>query len=381
MLAVFLGILSLLIFAKPVIAGEPPIQTNPDNNSTVSSPTLNWQTPLYQICLSNDAYRVQVDDNPSFPSSSIYRNVYTKNTYYTPQLTSGTWYWRVMARDETCNNWSAWSNVWSFTLETSTSPTPSITSSPAPTTTPAPSSPNPTNTPISSSFTISNIPSQINSDESFIVSVNLSLPNNPSTKFYLKGAFKKADTANYFGQTLVSGSWIKNGSSYSSQFPLTSDSFGNWSGSLEIKPDSGDSGFNGTGDYIFKVARYTNSGSGPSWSDETTIKIISKDNNQGDDIPIKNNSSITNPPATSPAVKIKPTTSPRSKSYDRLVYHSASVAGAKASASASASSSPTIELKDQKRINPFLWVGLIFILIGVGSIGYIYLKKNGKLPF
>lgn len=376
MFAIFLGLLGLLIFVKPVIAGEPPIQTNPGNNSTVSSSTLNWQTPAYPVCLNNDTYRVQVDDDPSFPSSSIYRNVYTKNTYYTPQLTLGTWYWRVMARDETCNNWSNWSTVWSFTLTTSTpapTPTQTVTASP----TPSASSSTP---PSSSSFTISNIPSQINSDQSFSIIVNLSMPDNPLTNFYLKGAFKKPDGSNYFGLTKVSGNWIKNGSSYSNQYQITTDSSGNWSGNLEIEPDNDDSGFTGSDDYIFKVGRYTSSGSGPTWSNESTIKIISTESGEGGNL--TNDSSPTISPSSSPSfVKTKTTASSQSKSYDGLVYHSASVAGAKASASASASSSPTVELKDQKRINPFLWVGLIFILIGVGSIGYIYLKKNGKIPF
>lgn len=365
--------LFFLFGVRSASAGEAPILLNPANDSTVSSSSLNWQTPAYPVCLNNNAYRVQVDDDPSFPSSSIYRNIYTKNTSYAPQLTLGTWYWRVMARDETCNNWSNWSTVWSFTLTTST-PTPIPTQTPISTPSPTPSS----STQSTSSFLVSNIPSQINSDQSFNVSVNLSLPDNPNTNFYLKGAFKKPDSSNYFGLTKVSDSWVKNGSSYSSQNQITADNSGSWSGNLEVKPDSDDSGFTGSREYIFKVGRYTSSGSGPTWSNESTIKIISTENSQGE-------TSTTTPtpkanPSTSPSAKTK-TTSPQSKSYDTLVYHSASVAGVKASASASASALPEVSVKNQKQINPIIWVGLVFILIGAGSIGYIYLRKNGKIPF
>lgn len=138
-----LTFLFLFFRAGSALAGDPPALINPPNNSTVSSSKLQWQTPSYPICSSYDAYRVQVDDNSAFPSSSVYRDTYTSNTYYTPQLTLGTWYWRVMARDETCKKWSSWSNTWSFIL---TSSTPASTPVPTPTFKPSPSAvstPNP----------------------------------------------------------------------------------------------------------------------------------------------------------------------------------------------------------------------------------------------
>lgn len=137
---------------------------------------------------------------------------------------------------------------------------------------PSPSS----STSLTSSFTISNVPTQINSDESFIANINLSLPTNPNTKFYLKGAFKKPDTSNYFGLTKVSSSWMGNSNSYTDQLSITTDSAGNWSGNLEVKPDPFDSGYNGSGTYFFKVGRYSESGSGPTWSNEVSLNINAK---------------------------------------------------------------------------------------------------------
>lgn len=246
-------------------------------------------------------------------------------------------------------------------------PIPSPTFSLSPTPTPSP-------TPKLSSFTISNIPSQINSDQSFNVPINLSLPDNGNTNFYLKGAFKKSDSSNYFGQTKVSGSWVKNGSSYSNQFPITTDSSGSWSGNLEIKPDNEDSGFIGTDDYIFKIGRYTSSGSGPTWSNESTIKITSQENSQGE------TSANTFVPTTT-SLQVKTFTPNPTKNYDRLSYRIASVAAATTSATLSASTSTGISVKGQRQTSLLIWTGLIFIFAGAGSIGYIYLKSNGKIPF
>ena len=373
MLAIFLLLLGLL-FAKPVFAGEPPTQTSPENNSTVSSSSLSWQAPSYPVCLTYSSYRVQVDDDPSFPSSSIYRNNYTKNTYYTPQLPLGTWYWRVMVRDATCNNWSDWSNVWSFTLQSEPSPTPT----PTPTSTPTPSSTSAgsTSSSSSSSFTISNTPQQVNSNQAFTVSVNLSLPNDPNNTFYIKGAFKKVGSSNYFGLTKVGPSWTKNGASYSQQLSITTDVSGNWSGNLEIQPDSEDSGFEGTGDYIFKVGRYTSAGSGPTWSNESNIKIVSTvSRDQGGTLTSTANttSSTINPSTTPSSVKNKIITSPKPKSYKELVYHTATVAAA----TASANPSPNVQVKSQRQlINIVPWIGGALIIFGIGSLIFIYLRNR-----
>jgi len=353
----------------PVFAGEAPTLLTPSNNSTVTSSRLGWQTPSYSLYSSNP-YRIQVDDDPFF--STLNKDYYTNNTYYTPTLSFGTWNWRAKAKDAS-GVWSEWSNIWSFVLTNST-PSPSPIQSQSPT--PIPSS---TSTIVqsTSSFTISNVPSQINSDQSFNVSVNLSLPSNPNTNFYLKGAFKKTDSSNYFGFTKVSESWVKNGSSYSDQYLITTDSSGNWSGNLEIRPDPDDSGFTGSDDYLFKVGRYISSGSGPTWSNESTITITATENSDQDSTSTSTSDtpfSTTNP--STPSVKTTINTSIQPKNYDKIIYHIASVAAATASATPSA-----IEVKNQRQTNPFLWIGLIFIFAGVGLLGYIYIKYNAKIHF
>lgn len=124
-----------------------------------------------------------------------------------------------------------------------------------------------------SSFTVSNVPVGISSDQMLNANVNLVLPSNPNTSYYLKGAFVSSGGSNYFGQTKVGGSWVKNSTSYSSQLPITTDSSGNWNGNIVVMVDPLDSGYTGSGSYIFKVAKYSTSGSSLVWSNESIVNV------------------------------------------------------------------------------------------------------------
>lgn len=159
----------------------------------------------------------------------------------------------------------------------SPTPSPTPTSTPVPTSTPSPTpapTPTPTPTPTSqASFTISEIPSQINSDQAFSAKVTLVVPNNPNTEYYMKGAFKKVGGNRYFGLTKTTVDWIEYGDENTDQYKITTDGSGKWSGNLEIKPDINDKDYKGQGDYVFKVGRLTSSGSSPIWSNEREIKI------------------------------------------------------------------------------------------------------------
>lgn len=156
-------------------------------------------------------------------------------------------------------------------------PTPGIINTTSPSPSPGPSSassPSPsTSTTASTSFIISNNPNVINFDEPFKVAVNLTMPNNANTVYYLKGAFKQVDATRYLGLTKVNSDWIEYGDDSSSQYKITTDSSGNWSGEIEVMPDSDDKDYKGSGDYVFKVGRYTSGGSGPTWSNDFTLTI------------------------------------------------------------------------------------------------------------
>lgn len=94
----------------------------------------------------------------------------------------------------------------------------------------------------------------------------------------------------------------------------------------------------------------------------------------------KKTTAPTNAPTASPTYLSTP--APRSTPVPTInkSIRIAAIATATASVTASASSSPKIEIKNQKQTNPFIWVGLVLILMGTSGIGYIYLKNNDKIP-
>lgn len=249
-------------------ATEIPILVSPNDSSTVSTSSLTWQAVTGVA--DKDPYRIQVDDDSSFGSPN--KDTYTDNLSYKPVLTNGVWYWRVKAKD-TANIWSDWSVVRSFNLGTDTastpSPSPSATNSPTPQPT---SQAAPTPSPVSNIFQISNTPNSVRSDQSFSVSIDMT-GLDPNTAYFLKGAFHRGTSTNYFGQTQVGGSWIKNSQPFNNQLSITSDNAGKWHGTITIMADIDDSGFTGSSNYNFKVGRYNASGSGPIWSNEVALNI------------------------------------------------------------------------------------------------------------
>jgi hypothetical protein len=254
------------ILVSPTFAAATPTITEPSSGAVVSdtSPKLSWTNS--EPCTANGScYLVEVDNSESF--DSLEKSTYTNSTSYSPQgLTEGNWYWRVKAKDNT-GAWSEFAQS-AFTISLSSQVPPSINQSPHPES---------SSTPLSqggpSNFSYSNSPSSIQANQSFTVTVNLALPSNPNSTFYIKSAFKKSESSNYFGQTKVGGGWVKNGASYSEQLKIQTDGNGIWNGAIEVMADNEDSGYTGTGSYIFKIGRYTQSGSGPTWSNESPITI------------------------------------------------------------------------------------------------------------
>ncbi len=369
-------------------ANPAPIQVTPPTGQTVSTTRLEWLAPDYSL-KSTSPYRVQIANNPDFqPTEKDYS---TQNTYYAPtSLTEGVWYWRILAKDINGVE-SAWSPTSQFTYSTSIpTPFPSPSIEPSPTITPLPTptpftitvspsiSPTPTPTP-SPYFSFGTLPSTINSNQSFQLSVSLYLPQSPQTIFYLKGAFYEDGSSNYFGQTKYSGNWIKNSQTYSSQYKIQTDSAGSWLGNIEFIPDPQDSGFDSSGEYHFKVARYTSSGSGPTWSDSQTLyinEII---------IPSPSPSSLPSAlPSPSPATTAETDNTFASLIEDQPIYEESTISGTEASPSAFinpelpqvagiATVAGDINTKNNtatdKLINPgwfYLSSGLLF-LIGIAS--------------
>ncbi len=316
-LTTFTALLLSIHIAHVQAANPAPIQITPLNGQIVSTVRLEWLVPDY-LLKTTTPYRVQIASNPSFQSTE--KDYYTQNTYYSPStLEEGIWYWRVLAKDINGTD-SVWTEGLQFTYSTillpspspssvaTTSPSPlaspfaSISPSPLPVVvSPSPSSipsPFPTPTP-SPYFNFSGLPSQISSTESFQLVISLYLPQSPQTVFYLKGAFFEDGSSNYFGQTKYVGNWVKNSQTYSSQYKIQTDFQGKWQGTIEFISDPQDSGFSSSGDYSFKVARYSATGSGPTWSDTQTIYI----------------NEIISSPSPSPSVSPSPSLTPKPSFY------------------------------------------------------------------
>lgn len=126
-----------------------------------------------------------------------------------------------------------------------------------------------------SSLTISGLPNNINHDQE--VEVELSFECSGCGDSYIRGVFYPNGT-NYFGYTQNnSGSWIGTETDRLLYFSILKNELieSTWSGKIKVKPDYEDIAFIGTGEYFFKLGRYTSSNdSSADWSNELTVKII-----------------------------------------------------------------------------------------------------------
>lgn len=359
-----IAFLFVLFWPQYSLAADPPNLISPTDNSNESkSPKLTWQYSG-ECVQSGSCFLIEVDNSSDF--SSPEKSTYTNNFSYSPQgIEEGLWHWRVKAKDKS-EKWSDWSKVFKFTISQSNTNSPSPLGSPKPSAEAVTPQPTISSQKTDNIFSIKDIPTEINSDQEFEISISLKLSDKPNSTFYLKGAFKKEGSSNYFGQTLVGNEWVGNSEKYSKQLKITTDSSGNWEGEIKVKPDPEDSGFKGTGDYIFKIARYSDTGSGPIWSNELTIKINAVDIAQPPLSPSEEPEEITENDEgidlTASLVKIPP------KNYEIRI---ASVAG-------EATKSDNITLEEQTRVleeKKINWL-LIFLGMGIliGGAGYTFFK-------
>lgn len=124
------------------------------------------------------------------------------------------------------------------------------------------------------SITISGAPSTLDYQAEF--TGNVSLNCSGCSDSYLRGVFYPTGTS-YFGFTQDNAGNYNNSpaASCTNYFKVAqSDLFsGTWSGTLKFKPDKESPYYNGPGEYLFKVGRYTSSCGSPTWSSEITIAI------------------------------------------------------------------------------------------------------------
>ncbi len=126
-------------------------------------------------------------------------------------------------------------------------------------------------------LSLSAVPTTLDENAESEITVQFSCPSC-STDSYLRGAFYPSGSS-YFGYTQSNdGTWTNApGGSCTQYYKILQTDLskeGTWSGVLKVKPDTASPYYNGPGEYLFKVGRYTPSCSSASvWSGEVTIAI------------------------------------------------------------------------------------------------------------
>jgi hypothetical protein len=360
-------LLVLFYFPTFTYAENTPSIQNPPHNSTTSdlSPKLEW-TYNGTCPTDSNCFRVEVSENELF--SGLEKSTYTNNTYYSPTLSLGKWFWRIKAKDEQ-NNWSEYvSSI--FTIQenqNSNTPSPTLTS----TTTSSPQTSDKT----SAEFIISSSITNFTADT--IAKAEIKITKlQPNTDYFLKTAFFKEGKTNYFGKTKVEERWIKNNGTYSDQYKITTNSEGNWYGNIEIQIDTEDSGFEQSGSYLLKIGRYNSSGSGPTWSNflSVTIQAEKASNKKEESSTLNDNTLIESIQNVDPNIDsqnstvIQTTPSPHSSITYSLPNLESSVAG-------ESTYSGQTQVLGEKRANWwFVSAGLLLLLLT--PILIVYTRKK-----
>ena len=207
----------------------------------------------------------------------------------------------------------------------------------------------------------------------------------PNDLYYLKGSFHKLGSTNYFGETFVKGSWIKNNASYTQQLPITTDITGSWQGIMSVRGDPDDSGYTGPGDYFFRIGYYRQ-GLSVIWSADTPVifttpikasplptpKATSTKSSQPSPkpSPIPSSSTLASPLLKLPASII---TKPSSLT---TFAHIPNLLGMEASSSASQSAYPFTESYSSSSFPSWIQIGgWGCLVVGFGLISFFVKQK------
>ena len=237
------------------------------------------------------------------------------------------------------------------------------------------------------SISISDLPNEINQSDEAETAITFSCSGCGDS--FIRGVFYPSGT-NYFGLTQNNiGDWIGSDSDRSKYFKIAKTDLidASWSGKLSIKPDLSDSAYQGPGEYLFKVGRYTSStDSGADWSNELAIRITGPTNTPTStptqtptSTPVKTlTPTPTKTPTPSPTKTPTPRPSPTESPNDVVSTDSGNVLGMEiesGSPSPIPESHPPFVLENKNKI-----IAALFICLGVGLIGgsFYFAFKNSK---
>ncbi len=141
--------------------------------------------------------------------------------------------------------------------------------------------------------------------EEYSADVVLNISADDGTTYYLRGVFYKAGTSDYCGYTWNGTSWFKGPYSVDEgwkNFLTVQVNSASWSGTLKAKLDTGNSGCSDSGDYRFKIQRFTAAGS-PSFDSQNELALTVQ-------IPTATPTPTQTPTPTSEPTDIPPTSTP-----------------------------------------------------------------------
>lgn len=230
------------------------------------------------------------------------------------------------------------------------------------------------------SMTISSDKTSLSNDDEMLVTIAPSGFTNGEF-IYIKGAFYQEGLTNYFGYTKNGQSWVKNSDLTTTQLQVK---IGDWDNTFTAKSDFLDTGFNGNGDYKFKVGFYylTSGGnlSSVNWSNNILSISLIQPTPTPTPTPSPTPSPTSSPtPTASPTHTPTPTPTPiktLTPTIKPTLIPSDSPSPDVLSASDSATLTPTFNpspTSSPKELvagstKKFPFIALIFLLVGVGLI-------------
>lgn len=255
----------------------------------------------------------------------------------------------------------------------------------------------PTSTFAARSVSITSDKNSLFSDEELTLSASMSGFAEGET-IYLKGAFFKEGSTNYFGYTKNGDSWIKNSTTATEQRAIQ---IGNFDGVVIVRSDFDDSGYSGSGDYSLKLGFYyiTSGGnvSSVNWSSNILSVLLEAptptvETTQSFESPATVPAQATKAPTVAKTTSLKTPTP--SKNLPTATKAQKSVNSAKITQGVKISSqqaklkviqTPTPSSKEVKvlgakdnNLPAFMIIGGLFLLVAGGSfVGLKIMKEKG----
>jgi hypothetical protein len=241
-------------------------------------------------------------------------------------------------------------------------------------------------------FTLSSTQTSINADDEFNVDVYFSISATNGTTYYLRGVFYPV-AKNYCGYTWNGNAWyngpytVNNGWQ---QLLAVTVNQSSWSGQLKAKIDPSDENCQNSGNYYFKIQRYTSGGSS-NFDDQNSLSLnvsipTSTPTPNPTDTPTSTptaaptNTPTPNPTKTpTPTPTLKPSVSPMTKETDVLGEDTESEETISPTDMQSSDENTLISNKTKNTGNWFqkilIFIGIVFIAV-CAILLFLKIKKR-----